>query len=116
MPNIDNSADIIDSREIIDRIEELTADDERTQAESDELATLHALQAEASYAEDWQYGATLVRDTYFKEYAQQLAEDIGAIDWNATWPLYCIDWEHAARDLQMDYTPVDFAGITYWVR
>lgn len=38
-----------------------------------------------------------------KEFAQQFAEDIGAIDNIGTqWPTYCIDWEYAARDLMMD--------------
>ena len=32
------------------------------------------------------------------------------------WPLYCIDWEYAARELKHDYTSVDFDGVTYWVR
>lgn len=27
-----------------------------------------------------------------------------------------VDWERAARELQMDYTPVEFDGVTYWVR
>lgn len=43
-----------------------------------------------------------------EQYAEQFAEDIGAIDDNATWPNYYIDWERAARDLFMDgYTFVD---------
>ena len=35
-----------------------------------------------------------------------MAEDLGAIDPNAGWPLYCIDWDQAARDLRMDYTEI----------
>lgn len=27
-----------------------------------------------------------------------------------------IDWERAAEELRMDYTAVDFDGVTYWVR
>lgn len=48
--------------------------------------------------------------------AQELAEDIGAIDSDAVWPNNCIDWERVARELQMDYTAVDFSGVTYWTR
>jgi hypothetical protein len=28
----------------------------------------------------------------------------------------CIDWNEAASELQMDYTAVEFDGVTYWVR
>ncbi len=85
--------------------------------EAEELATLEKLAEEASgYAADWEYGETLIRDSYFKEYAQQLAEDIEAVNRDAAWPNNCIDWEQAARELQMDYTAVDFDGVTYWIR
>lgn len=121
---IDNSLDVIDSRDVIARIEELESElcpsdesDGTDNAEREELATLVALADEASgYAADWQYGETLIRDSYFEDYAQELAEDIGAIDSNATWPNNCIDWERATRELQMDYTAVDFDGVTYWIR
>lgn len=82
-----------------------------------ELAALLALQEECEgCCEDWRYGASLIRDSYFKEYAQELAEDIGAINEDATWPNTCIDWKQAARELQMDYTRVDFDGVAYWIR
>jgi len=119
---IDNSMDVIDSRDVIARIEELENDrDDKNvgllEIEVAELEALTALADEASdYAPDWQYGATLIRDSYFEDYAQELAEDIGAIDSNATWPNNCIDWERATRELQMDYTEVDFDGVTYWIR
>jgi len=125
---IDNSLDVIDSRDVIARIEELESELEGLTSEADaltanlvdefaELQTLTALADEASgYTSDWQYGETLIRDSYFEDYAQELAEDIGAIDNNATWPNNCIDWERATRELQMDYTQVDFDGVAYWIR
>jgi antirestriction protein len=121
---IDNSMDVIDSRDVIARIEELESElcpsdesDGTDNQEREELATLVALADEASgYAADWQYGEALIRDSYFENYAQELAEDIGAIDNNASWPNNYIDWERAARELQMDYTAVDFDGVTYWIR
>ena len=112
---ITNSEDVIDSREIIDRIAYL--EDSEDADEIEERAALVALAEQAEgYAPDWQYGRTLIRDSYFKDYAMELAEDIGAIDSNASWPNTCIDWDQAARELQMDYTSVEFAGVTYWVR
>ena len=137
--SITNSEDIIDSRDVIARIEYLTDDrdnlvspdgkdwpddDTRNQAwadengtDADELAVLLALQEEAEgYAADWKYGEALIRDSYFQDYAQELADDIGAIKGDATWPNNHIDWEAAARELQQDYTSVEFDGVTYWVR
>lgn len=82
-----------------------------------ELATLKALAEEASgYAADWRYGETLIRDSYFRDYAMELADDIGAVPRDLAWPVNCIDWDQAARELQMDYSAVDFDGVTYWVR
>lgn len=117
MKYVNNSMDVIDSRDVIERIEELEADEERDEADSEELAALKALANEAAgYASDWEHGETLIRDSYFAEYAEQLASDIGAIDRNANWPACCIDWERAAEMLQQDYTAVDFGGVTYWFR
>ncbi len=117
---ISNSADIIDSRDVIARIEELRGDVEADIADDEEkaeLAALEALAEEASgYAADWQYGEALIRDSYFKTYAEELADDIGAIDKAANWPCNCIDWDEAARQLKQDYTCVDFAGVEYWIR
>ena len=122
-----NTDDVIDSRDVIEAIEELESELEMEEGvisadcpldEEDlaELAELRALAEEAEgYSGDWPHGAALIRDSYFEDYAQQLAEDTGAIP-NNDWPLYCIDWECAARNLQMDYTRVDFDGVEYWIR
>lgn len=110
--------DLIDSRDVLARIAELEADEATLDDdEAAELASLRDLADQGETAtEDWTYGATLVRDSYFVEYAEEFAEDIGAIDRDAQWPFYCIDWDRAAADLKVDFTPVTFGGVTYWVR
>ena len=46
-----------------------------------------------------------------EEFAEELAEDLGAIPADFSWPASYIDWERAARDLFMgDYFSVDAAG------
>lgn len=135
---ISNQDDVIDSRDVIDRLEELAGawaahangegeplDDDDTE----ELRTLTEFANEAEeYAEDWIYGAALIRDSYFEDYARELAEDCAPSPEIAElirndgqgdyWPLTCarIDWVRAADDLRTDYAAVDFAGVTYWVR
>jgi hypothetical protein len=56
----------------------------------------------------------------FSSYAEELAYDTGLIDAGkdgvAYWPLYCIDWEHAARELAHDYASFTFDGSEYMVR
>lgn len=111
---ISNSQDVIDSRDVIERIAEL----EGTEDE-DELTELKALQALAEQCEgcgDWEYGESLINEDYFEDYARELAEDIGAIEKDSKWPATCIDWEQAANELKQDYMEVDFDGTTYYMR
>jgi len=93
----------------------LTAWDED---EGQELKTLQALADEASGCADWQYGETLIRDSYFQQYAEELADDCGMVDAKVSsrWPYTCIDWERAAEELQQDYTSVEYGDVTYWIR
>lgn len=127
-----NSDDVIDSRDVIEAIEELQGEIEAKTHESDdeadveevaelqaELDALLKLQEQAEgYCADWRHGEQLIRDSYFETYAEELADDCGMVDRKlaSRWPYTCIDWERAARDLQMDYTSVDFDGVTYWTR
>jgi antirestriction protein len=113
------NADMFDSRDVIERIAELEAeeDDATDESGAEELETLRTFAEDASgYAADWEYGETFVRDSYFEDYARELAEDIGAVPDDAGWPCTCIDWEYAARELQMDYSSVELDGVTFWVR
>ncbi len=123
MANVSNMDDVIDSRDVIAHINELenkynaeafeTNLDDNEEAE---LLSLKTLAEEASGSPDWPHGETLIRATYFETYAQELAEDIGAINSDQSWPNCCIDWEKAAYQLQMDYTSVEFDGVDYWIR
>lgn len=64
---------------------------------------------------DW-YPSTAIRESYFTDYAQELAEDIGDLSRDVKWPYTCIDWEKAANELKMDYSTAEFDGITYYFR
>ena len=138
---ISNLDDTIDVRDIIARVEELreerddlqTALDGGSQEDvnalaewetdnAEELAELESLLddlngmgGDEQWEGDW-YPATLIRDSYFQDYAQELAEECCMIDTNAKWPMTCIDWEKAARELQWDYSSVEVNGVTYWTR
>lgn len=126
MTNFTNNDDIIDSRDIIERLDELeqraelAESDENECLDDDEQMDLEALRSldedGRQYCPDWTYGVTLIRDSYFTEYAQDLAEDIGAVPRDAQWPVNLIDWDDAAEKLQEDYTCLDFDGVDYWAR
>ena len=139
--DIENTADLIDVRDIIARVEELEGErdtylagfphneaDVRGQhwsectdegAELDGLTTLLASLEGMGGDEQWRgvwYPVTLIRESYFREYVQDLAEDIGAINADATWPNNCIDWDEAAYQLRHDYTRVEIGKFTYYYR
>jgi hypothetical protein len=141
--DIDNMQDLLDVRDLIARVEELEEEREELieavgeatdkemarQAIRDwealwlnELETLASLMddmkgygGDEQWRGDW-YPLTMIRDSYFKNYAMELAEDIGAIPADTAWPCTCIDWDKAARELRTDYTSVEYDGISYWVR
>lgn len=120
--NFDGTDDVLYSRDVIERIEELrneigenTAPDDFV-LEREELAILEAFAGEGEGFADWHYGETFIADHYFETYAQELARDIGAIKGEEGWPLYCIDWERAADDLRQDYSQIELNGTAYWAR
>ena len=130
-----NTHDTIDVRDLIERYEtleeETTGEDAVTRAivagedlsaRRYELAQLTALLedlkgngGDEEWRGDW-YPQTLVRDSYFKTYAQRMAEDCGLVDSDAQWPNNCIDWDQAAQELLSDYMDCQIDGITYWYR
>ena len=119
MSDTTNTADYLDSRDLEERIVKLADMPERDSVEHTELLELEKLRDQYidSFGRDsWNFGAQFIRDSYFEYYARELADDTGAINSDMTWPNNCIDWEQAARELQMDYTEFDYDGVTYWAR
>ena len=82
----------------------------------EELGPYRDLAEQAEGYGDWRYGEALINEDYFEEYAQQLAEDIGAVNSEMAWPCDHIDWEAAADALKIDYMTVTFAGVDYLMR
>ena len=126
---LDLSADIIDVRDIIARVEELEQEREGLDISSPErdanlaaehcqlaniLAELVGYGGDEQWRGDW-YPVTLVRDSHFTDYARELLEECGTIPRDLpSWVE--IDWEATARNVRIDYTPVDIDGCTYWYR
>jgi hypothetical protein len=129
---IDTYEVVIDSRDIVARIDELLAEQDGWQ-EADEQCSWanHDPDAaqELEQLQGWyrqlcdvggdtpEDGMTLVRESYFVDYAQEFWEDTRDHDIDVpTWPYSHIDWQRAADNLQVDYTSVDLGGVTYYVR
>lgn len=132
---LDLSADIIDVRDIIARVEGLedeTADDNfpvtraivADESLADRRYELQALTAilddlkgnggDEQWRGDW-YPVTLICDSYFTEYARELLEDCGDVPRNMpSWVE--IDWDATARNVRGDYTCTAIDGVTYWYR
>lgn len=94
--------DASDDKEELDELESL-------------LKELEGYGGDHQFEGDW-YPGQLIRDSYFKEYAEQLADDIGAVNSDAGWPNNCIDWDKAANQLLLDYSEVEIDGIEYHYR
>ena len=143
-----NGDDILDVRDIIERIEELDAihDDmysaqtdenlpeERAHAvikftdwcmeeggECSERAILRSfMESIAGYGgdEQWEgswYPVTLIRDSYFPDYAEELIKDCGYISKDL--PSWIeIDWQSTAKNIQVDYDSAELVDVTYWYR
>jgi len=141
MTNIDNMQDVIDSRGIIARIEELESErdtakeyceengilsqvmednteqfltDEFSEDNYRELATLKALAEEcADYSSDWEYGEQLIRRSYFKDYMDQMVEDCYTLPEDMPhWMTITLDYDA----LEQDYSSVDYDGVEYLIR
>ena len=118
----DGTDDIMDSHDIIERIEELDAllenkeDPELSEADRDEYDALKALAEEAEGdISDWAYGETFISEDYFTAYCMETLADIGYIPRDIPgWIV--IDYEATAENLKTDYTEFEFMGTTYYAR
>lgn len=114
--NFDGTDDIMDTRDIQARIEELEDLVDEGPLEADEVAELKAL---VNLKEETEYyfenEESFISDDYFEEYVEQFLKDCGMIP--ADLPEWVhIDWERTAEEVKVDYTAYEFRGTTYWIR
>lgn len=136
---IDNTQETIDSRDIIERIEELENELEglksdsplswvewcaayvsyhhphrgKHQDEVEELKALKALAAECEHVADWVHGEQLIREDYFTQYIEDLIDDCYQLPKELTsgeWP-----YRHITIDYQAaaDEAKVDYEEIDF---
>ena len=121
---LDFTADIIDLRDIIARVEELDPEYSDIKLTDDEVKEFAELQAilddlkgnggDEQWRGDW-YPVTLIADSHFTDYAREMLHDCGDIPRDI--PHYIeIDWDATARNVRMDYAATDIDGVTYWYR
>lgn len=105
------SEDIIDSRDLIARIEFLEyiledndAFEVETEEEREELKKLKEFAAGFEGYGDFEHGESIISGEYFVEYTKQLITDCGYI--SKDMPSFIsdnIDWEGVAEDIKVDY-------------
>lgn len=159
MRNVDNTEDLIDTRDLIKAIEDLEAErgahheeiEERAEeleeleadedadpdaiaevrkqldeaetalaewieAEADDLQTLKDFAEQVEdYCTDYLHGETLIRESYFTEYAEELVKDCFGLPSDLP-SFIVIDWEATADNVKQDYSEADFDGVTYYFR
>ena len=88
--------------------------EEFTQDKADLLATLEEIKSECP---EWAYGEVFIREDYWEDYCQQLAEDLGYISSEGNNPLFqCIDWGQWAELVKTDYSECSIGNETYYYR
>jgi hypothetical protein len=118
---INLTAEIINVRDIIARVEELAEDLHENTPEMAEFEALQSILVDLGGRggdKQWEgvwYPVTLIRDSYFTDYVRKVCEDIGHIPRNL--PSYIeIDWEATAHNVRVDYSAAEIDGVTYWFR
>lgn len=120
MHPISNAANRISSFDIEARIEDLKSFPfgELSESSQEELVDLIDLSSICRdvFNDDWEFGTELINDAYFEEFAREYAQETGALSNVHSWPLSHVNWATAASDLKMEYTPVEFNGVTFYGR
>ena len=125
---LDLTADIIDLRDIIARVEELESeieayaekmDDWQANADNqEELAALTAILddlkgngGDEKWRGDW-YPVTLIRESHFNDYMDEMVQDCYNLPELPSFMTITLDY----KALQMDYTSTEIDGVTYFYR
>lgn len=97
-----------------DRIEELKIKLEDLQSDFDQVE-FDELTEMSNEIPEWKDGNTLIKEDYFEQYCQELCEDIGDIPKNI--PTYIvIDWAATANNIKYDYSECSYKNEIYLYR
>ena len=119
---VNSSQDIVNLQDIIERIEELESiegiediDSNDLEAEYLELEVLRSVMGDVG-VHRIERRSMLIRESYFTEYAQEYARDIGLVGRDFfEWPLNHINWEEAVEELKESFVEVDWDGIKFYI-
>lgn len=118
-----SSINIIDSRDIIERLEYLRGikNKKRTKDEQQEFEDLTELEKHASDSPDWEHGEGVIAESCFTEYIKDLIEDCYDTpkEMNSgMWP-WChmkMDYESAAEAAKVDYIEFSVRAHNFLIR
>ena len=121
MADVNSNEDIIDSRDVIERIAELEAMEQEFldgdkdafgRLDDSELFALRELAEQADTSPDWHHGETLIRASYFETYMDDMIDDCYDIPELPSFMTITLDYDA----LRTDYMDVEFDGVEYLIR
>ena len=94
---------------------DLLEEREECEVDYEEHQNLLALAEECEYTPDYQYGETVIAESYFTEYTKDLLIDCGYIPKDL--PSWIeIDFEATAENVKIDYHEFSIDGSVFFVR
>lgn len=119
MFEISATDDMIDSRNVNERFDELSYADDHDFIDDDEKAELKALAGLMLIGidmEEWDSGVVLVHSTYFVDYVKSLKEETEpeVFDAMPDWVKANLDWDGIAEDMRSDFTVIEWQGETFY--
>lgn len=119
MSLLDYTLATISTRQIIDRLNHLTALDETGALDKEDRLEIFALEqvlnnVDALAMEAIEEGVILVRDEFFPDYVRELAKWCGDIPEDLDETRIVVDWDATADIYVKDFHSVELAGARYW--
>lgn len=110
--------DVIESRDIIERLDELESDeDSLDDNDKEELEVLREFKNAFGDHDDWKHGIAIINRSYFVEHVKELLADIGIPENLENFPSYiAIDWDATAYNIERDYSSYDINGTEFLAR
>ena len=115
---IDNYNSFIDNSDFeIDDVDDINNEEfeEKNNLELEEYNDIKTFCGELEDSPDFQYGESVIHESYFTEYTEDFLIDCGYIPKDLPYWIE-IDMEATAENVKQDYTEVEFEGDFYYIR